>query len=325
MKELPRCKLALLALVVASTPGWGCGHAKGAPDEYNDWTTVRTAHFEVHSPMSSGAAAESAQQLELVYAALTTFMFPHAQIPPIEVLVFERDPDAKDAVAQSVGPSSGGRPPGGTLVLVSRVRRSTQRSAIDKFSTPWQVAAAHDIASRLIKSGLPHAPPWFSLGLVRYLETVQVEPGKAKFGRREPLLEHELQSGRVIPLGQMLAENNKDFHRDWPRSHEASAWGFINYLLTADGGSLRPRFDLVAATLESGPGGAAASRRAVEDAFPGLPLGELETRVRDYDVEILGRQTMFPSLSIDLPPQPPPQPAPTSTEHVRGLLLAQKR
>jgi hypothetical protein len=314
--RLPSSILVLLTL--------GCGHAPEAPDAYDDWATAASPHYHVHTPMGAGTAEEVAQQLELVHTALTTFMFPRAEMAPIEVLVFERDPDARDAVDKSAGDTNEGRPAGGVLVLISRVRRTTQRSPIDKFSSTWQVAAARETAVRLMKSRLPHAPPWFTLGLARYLETVQVAPGQAKFGRREPLLEHELQSGRVIPLGQLLTENKRDF-REWPRSHEASSWGFVNYLLTAEGGSLRPRFDEVAARLESGPGGAAASRRAVEDAFPGVPFAELELRVRDYDVKVLGRATMFPSLSIDLPAAPAPQPQRTSTAHVRALLLAQKR
>jgi hypothetical protein len=302
----------------------GCGHAKGSPDEYDGWATATTLHFDVHTPMSAAVAEAYAQQLELVYTAMIALMFPRVDLPPTEVLVFEHRVSAQDTVADSSGQSRERRPAGGVMVLIDRERHTTQRSAVNKFSTPWQVQAAHEIAARLVKQAIPHAPAWFRTGVERYLETVQVEPGMAKFGRREPLLEAELTAGRVIPLGQLLDDTNESFHHDWPRSHEASAWGFVNYLLTGEGGTLRPKFDIIAAALEADRQG--NSRIAIEAAFPNVPLGALENKVRDYDVRVLGRTTMFPTLSIPLPPVPDARgtASPTATDHVRGLLLAVK-
>ena len=322
---IQRQKFAVLALL-ALLGALGCGHAKGSADEYDAWATVTTRHFDVHTPLSAATAEEYAQQLELVYGAMTTLMFPGVDLPPIEVLVFQRDLNARDAVTQSEGMGHERRPEGGIIVLVDRERHTTQRSPVNKFSTPWQVNAAREIAARLVKRGIPHAPPWFRAGVAHFLETVQVEPGVAKFGRREPLLENELALGRIIPLGQLLADTNDSFHRDWPRSHEASAWGFVSYLLTADNGALRPKFDLIAASLEANRGGAQGSLLAVQTAFPDLPFAELETRVHDYDVSVLGRRTTFPALSVPLAPvgQVEGTAVAAATDHVRGLLLALK-
>jgi hypothetical protein len=320
-RQNPGVSIGLFLLLVV-----GCGHAKGAPDEYDSWTTVTTHHFDVHTPMSASVAEEYAQQLELVYAAMTAMMFPNVELPPIEVVVFEHAVSARQTTADTTGESREKRPASGVIVLMDRERHTTQRSPVNKYSTPWQVNAAREIGARLLKYGMPHAPVWFRSGVAHFLETVQVEPGVAKFGRREPLLEAELAAGRVIPLGQLLTEDNGTFHGDWPRSHEASAWGFVNYLLTADGGALRPKFDLMAAALEANRGGAQPSLAAVQLAFGDLPFAQLETQVRDYDVNVLGRKTTFPTLSIPLAPVAQVEGTSTqaATDHVRGLLLALK-
>jgi hypothetical protein len=316
----------LLPVVAVTLATAGCGHAKGAPDEYDSWATVTTHHFDVHTPLSAATAEDYARQLELVYAALTTMMFPNVDLPPMEVVVFEHDVSARQTTADSSGESRERRPAGGVIVLVDRERHTTQRSPVNKYSTPWQVHAAGEIAARLLKHGMPHAPQWFRAAVARFLETVQVEPGQAKFGRREPLLENELALGRIIPLGQLLSEPANAFHGDWPRSHEASAWGFISYLLSAEGGALRPKFDVMAAALEANRGGPQPSLAAVQLAFPDVPLAELESRVRDYDVNVLGRKTTFPALSIPLGPVASVEgtASPAATDHVRGLLLALK-
>jgi hypothetical protein len=323
--NIQRQKNRLVSLLLL-TGALGCGHAKGAPDEYDSWATVTTRHFDVHTPLSAGTAEEYAQQLELVYTAMTAMMFPNVELPPTEVLVFDYDLNAREAAAESTGQSNERRPSGGVIVLVDRQRRTTQRSTVNKFSTPWQVTAAREIAARLVRRGMPHAPAWFHEGVARFLETVQVEPGEARFGRREPMLQNELAVGRIIPLGQLLAEPKDTFHHDWPRSHEASAWGFVAYLLTADGGALRPKFDLIAAALEADRGGEQPSLSAVQMAFPDVPFAELANRVQDYDVNVLGRKTTFPALSVPLPSVAPVAgtAAPAATDHVRGLLLALK-
>jgi hypothetical protein len=304
----------------------GCGHAKGAPDEYDGWATVTTHHFDVHTPMSASVAEEYAQQLELVYAAMVELMFPKVDLPPIEVVVFEHAVSARQTTDATTGESRERRPAGGVIALIDRERHTTQRSPVNKYSTPWQVAAAREISARLLKYGMPHAPLWFRSGVAHFLETVQVAPGQAKFGRREPLLEAELAAGRVIPLGQLLTEDNAAFHGDWPRSHEASAWGFVNYLLTANDGALRPRFDVMAAALEANRSGPQPSLAAVQLAFADLPFAQLEADVRDYDVDVLGRKTTFPMLSVPLAAQAPVEgtSTPAATDHVRGLLLALK-
>jgi hypothetical protein len=311
---LRRCSLVLLLA--------GCAHS-GRSDGYAGWHTVTTAHLAVHTPLSAGAAEETAFQLELLYEALERGLFPRSSLERVEVLLFERPGDSARQAADAREGGGGGRERGALVLSVRDNRRDRGGgTGVNKFTTPWQMAAARELAHRFLDRALVRTPPWLEVGLTRYLATAQIEPDAAIFGRRPDDLAAELGKGRAIPLGAVLDGGRAEFHGTWARDYDASAWGFVHYLLDGEGGKLRPRFDAMMAALLAG-GGRTDSRTAVAQAFPEVPFPVLEARVRDYLVEMLGRRGSFHPYAVNLTPPPTTRGTATPSDPTRVQALLQ--
>jgi hypothetical protein len=248
--------------------------------------------------------------------------FPRASLDRLDVLLFLYDDQAGPAREHARAASDGGGPAGHALVLALRDRRRSSRggTGTDRFTTSWQMAAARELTRRLLDETIDRPPRWFREGLSRYLATAEVEADVAIFGHRPNDLAWELGQGRAIPLGSLLDAGDAEFSGPWHRDYAASAWGFIHYLLDGQGGKLRPRFDALAAALRR-PGGSGDGRAAVAAAFPDLPFATLETQVRDYEVEMLGRRATFHPFPVSL--RPPAATSATSSDprRVQALLL----
>src|SRR5262249_10298494 len=145
----------------------------------------------------------------------------------------------------------GRRPPGGILVLDDREGSIRDLSSVGRFTTGWQEHAARELVSRFLRRALPTAPPWFREGITPYVETIQMDGGVGYFGGQQLPLHLELRAGRVIPVHELLVAPPAAFHGDWARSHQASAWAFIHFLLEGESGHLRPRFDAIVAGLRT--------------------------------------------------------------------------
>jgi hypothetical protein len=286
--------------------GAACAHGAASDTGYAGWHAVTTEHFLVNTPLGAGDAEETAARLEQLYQALERGFFPRARLERIDVVVFERQADAsRDAPGAHVASDTSRGPAKGPLVLVRRDGRRDRGlgTAVGRYTTPWQRAAARALGRRFLDGALVRTPAWLEVGLGRYLATVELEPDAAGavaiFGRRPDDLAAELRQGRAIPLGQVLAAGTPELQGDWGRDYQASAWGFIHYLLDGEKGTLRPRFDAMMSALLAG-GGQTDSRAAVAQAFPDLPFPVLEAKVRDYAVEVLGRRPSFHPYPVAL-------------------------
>jgi hypothetical protein len=318
----PTGRPLLVALSLALTAALaGCGHGSGARDRYAGWHTVVTPHLAVHSPLAVDDAEKTAFQLELVYQALAVALFQNANLEPVQVIVFGHPEDTGPAVADARKAGREGRERG-ALVLVLRDHRRAPRAGtgVQGFTTSWQMVAARDLGRRFLDGALDHPPPWLREGLTRYVSTAQVEGDTAVFGRRPDDLAAELGKGRAIPLGQVLDAGDAELRGPWGRDYQASAWGFIHYLLDGEGGTLRRRFDLMMAALVKER---ASSRAAVARAFPDIPFAVLEGKVRDYMVDVLGRRPSFHPYPVSVTPPPPTRgtAAPAAAPQIHALLL----
>lgn len=302
----------------------GCAHAPSAPDAYAGWTSVRTAHFAVHAPLDRGTTEETALRLEQLYSALASAFFPHSPLggEVMETLVFEHEREGHAFADGEEGPDDGVRAPGGVLLVGLRDGRTGRREvAVEKFTTPWQVKMARELGARFLRAAMPDAPPWFRVGLLDFIETVQVEDAAALFGRRPNALAYELRQGRAIGLRETLTAGRAELEGDWGRDYQASAWGFIHYLLCGEQGRQRDRFDTLAAALLQG--GARTPEALVATAFPNVAFASVDERVRTYLVEQLGQRPSFHPMpiSVQAVPATAGTGAPASTTHVRGLLF----
>jgi hypothetical protein len=288
-----------IALVLTSLLAAGCAHGRGARQGYAGWSTVKTEHFTVYSPEAGSDAEEVAERLELVFQALTRGFFPGARLEPIDVLVFAEPEDAASAASDAGGAAMGEDRQRGAMVLSLRDRRRSRRgggTGSERFSSPWQTAAAGELSHRFLNGVMDHPPPCLREGLGHYVSTVQIEDGAAIFGHRPNDLAWDLAKGRALPLSELLAAGPQQFHGPDGKVFQAGCWGFVHYLLGGEDGKLRPSFDALTAALVHGADG----RAAAVQAFPGVPWPELEGRVRAYQVDVLGRRSIFHPYPISL-------------------------
>jgi hypothetical protein len=312
----------LVALLLAA----GCAHGKDA-NPYSDWVNVHSYSFSLYTDTSSGTYKEVVGEIEALNAALIKAFFPNTETRNVEVVLFST-PEARSKAVSAAGVPFV-RPDTHPVVLTSRTSARNRDRNISLYSTPAEQQMANELVTRMLRENMRNAPPWFRIGLEEYVETVEVHGNLARFGHRLPRPTHELAAGRVIPLGKLIEARNADFNGgDWRLSHRASAWAFIHYLLGGERGTLRPRFDTIARTLiDADDGSPAASRAAIERAFPDVDFATLEGKVHDYAVLDLGQKSYFHPMTIEFTPPPerdyPTEPA--DPQRLRGLLAGLKR
>ncbi len=310
-------RLILVLLVVA------CSHG------YSDWRTVKSEHFVVHTALRAATASKVLGASEAIHGALQQGFFYNSALAPIEVLLFE-DPEAeRQAIAKA---SAGAAPPrirDKALVLHDRPDYRFAK-AVSQYSTNYEQEAAAYLSRRFIKENMPKAPLWFRVGMEQYLETVEIQGDLARYGHRLPRPTAELAAGRVIELGAMIAAPPSEFsgNGDFRRSHTATAWAFIHYLVGGEKGTHRPQFDIMARGLiDAGRGSAEASRAAIEKAFPNLPFEQLAGKFKDYAVLDLGKRPFVDTYAYRFQRAPDREYPSTPADPVRiqALLVHLKR
>ena len=312
--------------VLAAAALAGCAHRQGSGvGPYGDWVNVHTYSFSLYTDTSPGTYREVVEEIEALNAAMVKAFFPNTEIHGIEVLLFSTAEARDKAVDQAGVPFV--RPDIRPIVLTLRTTRRTRDRNVSNYTTAAEQQMASELLVRMLRANMRNAPLWFRIGLEQYVETVSIEGNHARFGHRLPRPTQELAAGRVIPLRKLLEAGKADFNGDWRLSHRASAWAFIHYLLGAEKGELRKRFDFIARGLITADDGSpASSRAAVEFAFPDVDLATLEGRVHDYSVQ-LGQKDYFHPMTIEFTPPPardyPTEPA--DVQHLQGLLAGLKR
>jgi hypothetical protein len=316
----PSLVFALAAALCA-----GCAHGQAA-NPYGDWVTVRSYNFVVHTDTGPGTYKDVVDELESLNNALMKAFFPSTEMRGIEVLLFSTPEAERSAVSHASIPLV--RPDTHPLVLTARTTGRGRDRNISNYSTLPEQQASTVLTTRMLKVNMRNAPVWFRIGLQEYVETVEINGNLARFGHRLPRPTHELAAGRVIPLSKLIEARSADFNGgDWRLSYRASAWAFIHYLLGAEKGALRARFDTIArALIDADDGAAATSRAAIEKAFPDVDFATLEGKVRDYAVIDLGQKSYFHPMTIEFTPPPsrdyPTEPA--DPQRVQGLLAGLK-
>jgi hypothetical protein len=312
------------ALLLAGALAAGCAHGSRGP--FGDWHAVRGEHFILYTDSSSDSYNAAVHDLEAMHAALNQLFFPNTQLNDVEVLLFDT-PDAQRRARSTahdnppaVRPAIKDRP----MVLDARTEHwNSPVNYVGRHVTGYESQAAIEMARRFLKANMPKAPAWFRIGIEKYVQTVQIHGGEARFGHRLVPETAELKDGKAIPLSQLIAANAREFNSgDWRRSYQASAWAFIHWLMGGERGAVRPKFDLIARGLiEADDGSPETSRRVIEKAFEGTPFAQIEARARDYSVEELGRKPYVDSLTLTIQNPPPTEYASLRADGTRVAAL----
>ncbi len=246
------------------------------PDDLDAWTTVRSAHFEIHSDADPERAAEivgSLERLRSVFADLASEIELRSPAPT-RIFAF-RDAD-------SYAPYKRGGGQVGVKVLGqflshrdgNYITLNADPSYLGSYSVIF-----HEYIHFLVQSNFPEVPLWFNEGLAEYYSSFLSEGGTAYLG--QPIERHLrwLHGTAELDVAGVLAVT-----RQSAADHDASgvgrfyavSWILVHYLLSDEAdlsGELADYFTALAQGEDS--------RGAFVDAF-GLRPAELEEAIHAY-------------------------------------------
>ncbi len=246
------------------------------PDDLEDWITVRSAHFEIHSNAAPDRAVEIVTSLER-FRSVFADLAPEIELrspAPTRIFAF-RD-------AGAFAPYKSGNAGAGVKVLGqflthrdgNYITLNADPSYLGAFSVIF-----HEYVHFLVQSNLPGVPMWFNEGLAEYYSSFLTEGETAYLG--QPVERHLrwLRSNVELDIAGVLAVT-----RQSAAGHDAGgagrfyavSWILVHYLLS-NGSDLSGELASYFSALAQGED----SRGAFVDAF-GLRPGELELAIRSY-------------------------------------------
>lgn len=320
---LPSRFLATILLALAA-----CSHVAGPPPHVDPqgWSRVRSAHFDLLSDAPDSRQEDVSRELESVYAVIHDNFFRKADLPRIEVLLFQDTGYLHEVFGDDIGALFLHRLDGadGPVVLLANYP-SMDESQMTTAS--WQHSiVAHELTHMFIDAAARGAPSWFHEGLASYLETVEVRGETAWFGELPRDMATVLAEGRWVPLATMANQRFMNHSGIEMATHYATAWAYLHYILNAEHGALMPRYLRIWATLADPPAGVPIGLATLQAPFPELSLDELDNRVRDYAVSHLtGARAAVGAMKVDVPRaalESPLERAAAERAHVRQLCSA---
>jgi hypothetical protein len=267
--------------LLASIGAWGCGArlGSGPPGQPGSsaragWLELETPHFRVHTDLPELQAREMGRSLEDARTALLASAWPGAKGPPgrTRVVVFTRLTDFHRYTGVE-----------GNVAGIAITRPGFERWIAFSPGPDNGIpsVAAHELVHDLSQWFLPLQPRWLAEGLASYLEGFRFDAERRTVvaGESSPRYVGWLkQTKTLMSSSRLFAETALEAHD--PRedvSFYAGAWFLVHYLLNERGEAFG-QFQRSLMRLTPW-------KRAWEEAFPGLTLGELDADMIQYAEE----------------------------------------
>jgi hypothetical protein len=242
------------------------------------WKHVSTPHFDLYTTTGRNAYGPVLEHLELVHSVLSQTFFQNTEVPGFDVFLYEPE-DSLNILGDYAGRFNNNLGPRGTLVM--------KDGASSEYIDPL---TAHELSHGFIRATFKTIPTWFNEGLATYLGSLRMRGGGACFGGRDRMISPEAIRGQLIPVRELFAARNAEFHdASWENSHYASGWSIIHYLFHGEGGRLRPRFDAFAKHFSVVANVQTVSFDAWANVFPEIPIDQLDNRVKDHVRDVFDR------------------------------------
>ncbi len=290
----------------------GCAHQPG------DWKLVSSDHFHVYTDQPARDYERVVERLEDVHAGLAASFFGNTATPPLQVFLFG-ELEFRQLVENTVGGMFiGEHGKKGALVIYD----GWEQRSLDE-------VAAHELAHGFINATFPAVPIWFNEGFATYMSSIVIADDRVWFGSIGEQSSLVANQGLLVPMAELFNARWGQFHGDWERSHYATGWALVHFLLHGEKKRLRPRFDQFGAALSqvgASPGGGAVAWPRV---YPEIPLAELDAHVRDHVNAVFAKKidsrmgfafTRVAQGPLRVEPAPPPV-----VEAMRATLRRRRR
>ena len=245
------------------------------PASLDQWTTVRSQNFTVHSDATPQRTAEIVQSLER-FRAVFSELAPEIELrspAPTRIFAFR---DEESYANYKSGSEAGGRVLG--QFLSHRDGNYITLNADPRYLGAFSVIF-HEYVHYLVLSNFPSVPMWFNEGLAEYYSTFLVERDSVYLG--QPVERHMrwLLGNSEFDVEGVLAVNRQTAGSD--EAHGAGrfyavSWILVHYLLSDEADRSAELADYFTALAQGED-----SQGSFIDAF-GLRPSELEEQLHEY-------------------------------------------
>jgi hypothetical protein len=250
-------------------------------DDYDDWETVRSNHFVVHTDAGRIVAEAIVSRFEDTYQALSRAFFAQVQVKDVEALVFA-DASEYDTVfgRDTAGRFIPGLGPTGSLLVI---KLQTQR--------PDRVVA-HELVHRFVDAVHPRLPNWMDEGIAMFFQSIEVRDDELLVGESpRRVTTHGFAEAGGVSFRDLVKVPLVDLYGPDARFYYAAAWALVHYLMTGAEGKYRARFSALLLAMEQAHRQGHSAEVAFAEVYPDIPLATL-----DDEVERLTRNLNRPGV-----------------------------
>ena len=212
----------LVAIFLVTVPAWTL---TGISD---DWTEIKSTHFDVLTDGGEKSGRELAQQFEQmrsVFAQL--FATQITQSVPLQIIALKNS-----IQVGQYSPLYKGKPVRSTGFYLHSQDRDYIVIDLDAASR-WQTVF-HEYAHLLLAANLPDLPPWFTEGFAEFYSTIQIDATHAMIGRPPDSALDVLHHDSLMSLATLFSVDHSSavYNDDSdPRSiFYAQSWLVVHYL-----------------------------------------------------------------------------------------------
>ena len=254
------------AVLLAATLAVGCAH-RPWDNPANDWKVVTSEHFVVRTDARPARYEPVVRHLEDVYEALSNTFFPGVPLPPIDVLLFDKEEDFK------------GVAPGNLLGFLTLRAPQLEEGLLVLSADTDDVAAteataAHELAHRFLHAVNEKVPRWLHEGFAEYVAALEVRDGQVAFDAAT-VIPNYVYFEDPVPLRQLLTSGSGDFFGSQARAVYMTAWMLVRQLLGNPRAGVVDSLQVLIAR-SSLASTEAARAAALSEAFEGAQVSDIE-------------------------------------------------
>lgn len=267
---------AILGVVIGAAVA--CGAAvppvpgKGGPA----WTELTSEHFTVWTDAEPDQVRELIRAMERLRQVVVGVAFPSVPAGGRMLVIALRDDDELAAFSPTHQPRPFAAPPGAPLwqpMIVLSAFSNQQRG---------DLTAAHELTHAISFAVIHYQPRWVSEGMAQFFETVAlagdgntVDVGVAPSLRGQPQ-----RMAHLVPVTQLFQWKNMREHED---SEYSTAWALFTFAMNRHRDELSRYLQILQREARSRSDTSPADAAAMwTEAFPSLPLGEVDVELRQW-------------------------------------------
>src|SRR3954466_1111471 len=251
----------------------GCARFPVAPAEGGPvWTELTSAHFTVWTDADPSRVVQLIRKMERFRHVAAAVVYPTTPSAGRALAVVVRNDQELSEI------NNGGEPRAFSIAALPPL---WQPIVLLSLSGSGQRTLVHELTHLISFSVIHHQPRWLAEGMAAYFEGAQLDDGRTTVTLGAAPLRYG-SNARMAPVARLF-----DWGRTLPAGIERplyqTAWALFAFLINEHKAELAHYLWLIdrAGDPANGPW-QDRQRRAWDQGFPSLPLGDLDARLQDW-------------------------------------------